>query len=416
MGIIWSDMKHITVGVAGHIDHGKTALVRALTGTETDRLAEEQARGMSIVLGFAHLTLPEGEIDLIDVPGHERFVHTMIAGATGMEAVLLVIAANEIVMPQTREHVALTELLGVRKGLVVITKGDLTPDPDERELVEDEAREFLQGTFLRDAPMRLDLGGDGGRDGGTEGRHLRAFAGQRPRRRRRCRPSTCRVDRVFTMTGHGTVVTGTLRRGALRVGQSVEIVPGRPARRGARAGSAWAGRGGRRTGVAHRRQPARRQEGDIGARRRAGDAGRAAAHALSGRGVAAAAGRAAPAARADRAAALRHDGRPGAGASAGRGRPSRRASRPWRSCGWRTTCSSPSTSASSSAPSRPPRPGAAASSWTPPRSGTAGPTPTALRRVQTLSAGDAASKVREKLLEGAGGGPGRRAAGRWTWR
>ena len=122
-------MNHLTLGVAGHIDHGKTALVRALTGMETDRLAEEQARGMSIVLGFAHLDTPEGEIDFIDVPGHERFIHTMIAGATGIDAVLLVVSANEVVKPQTVEHVALTELLGVRRGLVVVTKSDLAPDP-----------------------------------------------------------------------------------------------------------------------------------------------------------------------------------------------------------------------------------------------------------------------------------------------
>src|SRR5579875_1157216 len=143
------DKKHITVGVAGHIDHGKTALVRALTGMETDRLAEEQARGMSIVLGFAHLALPDGEMDFIDVPGHEKFVKTMIAGATGIEAVLLVVAANELVKPQTVEHLALTELLGVQKGLVVIAKSDLVPDGDERQRATAQLGKFLAGTFLR---------------------------------------------------------------------------------------------------------------------------------------------------------------------------------------------------------------------------------------------------------------------------
>lgn len=146
-------MKQITVGVAGHIDHGKTALVRALTGQETDRLAEEQARGMSIVLGFAHLGLPEGEIDLVDVPGHEKFVHTMIAGATGIEAVLLVVGANERIQPQTDEHVALTQLLGVRRGLVVVTKSDLVPGEEERARVQQEIKEGLGGTFLANAPL-----------------------------------------------------------------------------------------------------------------------------------------------------------------------------------------------------------------------------------------------------------------------
>ena len=218
-------MKHITVGVAGHIDHGKTALVRALTGTETDRLAEEQARGMSLVLGFAHLSMPEGEIDLIDVPGHERFVHTMIAGATGIEAVLLVIAANERVMPQTREHLALTELLGVRKGLVVITKGDLVTEADERAVVAAEARAFLQGTFLHDASDPVGFGADGGGDRGTRDRPA-AFCFKSRSRRWPCRRFYLPLDRVFSMTGHGTVATGTLRRGSLHIGQSVEVLPG----------------------------------------------------------------------------------------------------------------------------------------------------------------------------------------------
>jgi selenocysteine-specific elongation factor len=217
-------MKHTTVGVAGHIDHGKTALVRALTGMETDRLAEEQARGMSIVLGFAHWAAPEGEIDLIDVPGHERFVHTMIAGATGIEAVLLVIAADERVMPQTREHVALTELLGVRKGLVVVTKADLVTDADERARVEAEARASLQETFLGDAPLLWASARTGEGMDALRAALRRLLAEAVP-------PAPLPqfflpVDRAFTMTGHGTVVTGTLRRGALCVGQMAEIVPG----------------------------------------------------------------------------------------------------------------------------------------------------------------------------------------------
>ena len=148
-------MKHITVGVAGHVDHGKTALVRALTGIETDRLKEEQERGLSIVLGFAHLTFPDGEVDLIDVPGHERFVRTMIAGATGIEAIVLVVEANELVKPQTVEHLQLAQLLGVRKGVIAVTKADLVPadEPELRALIVDELRGFLQGTPLGDAPL-----------------------------------------------------------------------------------------------------------------------------------------------------------------------------------------------------------------------------------------------------------------------
>ena len=216
-------MKHITVGVAGHIDHGKTALVRALTGMETDRLKEERERGMSIVLGFAHLALPGGEVDLIDVPGHERFVKTMIAGATGIDAALLVVAANERVKPQTVEHVALMGLLDVRRGLVVVSKSDLVPDEDERALVAEELGDFLHGTFLRDAPLLFASAITGeGLDGITAAfDDLLAQAGP-PREQLYF---TLPVDRAFTITGQGTIVTGTLRRGPLRVGQTVEIWP-----------------------------------------------------------------------------------------------------------------------------------------------------------------------------------------------
>ena len=217
-------MKHLTVGVAGHIDHGKTALVRALTGTETDRLKEERERGMSIVLGFAHLALPGGEVDLIDVPGHEKFVKTMIAGATGIDAALLVVAANERVKPQTVEHVALMGLLGVERGLVIVSKCDLMPDEDERELVADELRTFLGETFLRDAPLLFASAVSGeGMDAITaalQGLMAEADpAGEQPY-------FTLPIDRAFTITGQGTIVTGTLRRGTLGVGQTVEIWPG----------------------------------------------------------------------------------------------------------------------------------------------------------------------------------------------
>lgn len=216
-------MKHSTVGVAGHIDHGKTALVRALTGMETDRLKEEQERGMSIVLGFAHLSLPEGEIDLIDVPGHEKFVKAMIAGATGVDAGLLVIAANERIKPQTVEHLALLELLGVRDGLVAVAKADLAGGAEERAGIEGEIREFLRGTFLQAAPVVFTSVVTGeGLD--TLRGHLAGLLA-----RAVLAPPVpdfyLPVDRVFTISGHGTVVTGTLRRGSLSVGQAVELLP-----------------------------------------------------------------------------------------------------------------------------------------------------------------------------------------------
>ena len=216
-------MKHLTVGVAGHIDHGKTALVRALTGTETDRLREEQERGMTIVLGFAHLTLPGGEIDFIDVPGHEKFVKTMIAGATGIDTALLVIAANERIKPQTVEHVALMSLLGVKHGIVAITKSDLVPNADERERTAEELRGFLSQTFLREAPLLFVSAQTG--EGiialqnalSTELEHAEAQT-EYPY-------FLLPIDRAFTLTGQGTIVTGTLRRGPLQVGQMVEILP-----------------------------------------------------------------------------------------------------------------------------------------------------------------------------------------------
>lgn len=216
-------MKHLTVGVAGHIDHGKTALVRALTGTETDRLPEEQARGMTIVLGFAHLSLPSGEIDFIDVPGHEKFVKTMIAGATGIDTALLVVAANERIKPQTTEHVALMGLLGVRRGLVAVTKSDLIPDAGERRRVLDELRGFLADTFLADAPLLFVSAQTGeGMDALREalGRELAKATAQAE-----YAYFSLPIDRTFTLTGQGTIVTGTLRRGTLRTGQMVEILP-----------------------------------------------------------------------------------------------------------------------------------------------------------------------------------------------
>src|SRR5215203_4336578 len=143
----------LTVGTAGHIDHGKTWLVRALTGKDTDRLPEEQARGISIDLGYAPLDLPDGRrLSIVDVPGHERFVHNMVAGATGVDLAMLVVAADDSVMPQTREHLAILHLLGLRAGLVVVTKTDLVEE-DELELAIEELKDTVAGTFLDGAPI-----------------------------------------------------------------------------------------------------------------------------------------------------------------------------------------------------------------------------------------------------------------------
>ena len=206
------------VGTAGHIDHGKSTLITALTGIDPDRLAEEKRRGMTIDLGFAHMTLPSGrEIGIVDVPGHARFMRNMLAGAHGLDAVLLVVAADEGVMPQTREHLDVIQLLDVPRGIVVLTKADLV-DADWLSLVTEEATKVADGwpivtvsavtgaglsglvgaldDLLADAPERTDLG--------------------RPR---------LPIDRVFTMSGFGTVVTGTLADGSISAGDELEVVP-----------------------------------------------------------------------------------------------------------------------------------------------------------------------------------------------
>ncbi len=217
------------IGTAGHVDHGKSALVEALTGTNPDRLAEEQERGLTIELGFAWLTLPSGrEVSVVDVPGHVRFVRHMLAGAGAIDLALLVVAADESVMPQTREHLAILDLLAVEHGIIAITKSDLV-DEEWLDLVEEEARALLAGTSLADAPIvrcsavardgldELLVALDAALDGVPEPRDI-----GRPR---------LGIDRVFTMPGFGTVVTGTLLDGRLRVGDSVEAVPGGPTAR-----------------------------------------------------------------------------------------------------------------------------------------------------------------------------------------
>lgn len=217
-------MKHVILGTAGHIDHGKTALIRALTGIDTDRLKEEKERGISIDLGFAHLDLPgELRIGVVDVPGHERFVKNMLAGAGGIDAVMLVVAADEGVMPQTREHVAIVELLGVTHGVIALTKRDLV-DEEWMELASGELRSYLAGTALAAAPI-LPVSAVTG-EGLDELRAAlgRLAAGLPPRPD--AGPARLPVDRVFSVEGFGTVVTGTLWSGRIAVGDRLVMLPG----------------------------------------------------------------------------------------------------------------------------------------------------------------------------------------------
>ena len=217
-------MKQVILGTAGHIDHGKTSLIRALTGIDTDRLKEEKLRGITIELGFAYLNLPTGDLlGIVDVPGHERFVKHMVAGATGIDLVALVIAADEGVMPQTREHLEICQLLRVKKGLVVLTKIDLLDDPDWLDLVREDVREFLKATFLEGAPIIAVSAVTGLGLEELKSELARLVADVEPRSS--SGPFRLPVDRVFTMKGFGTVVTGTCISGRLRVGDAAVIYP-----------------------------------------------------------------------------------------------------------------------------------------------------------------------------------------------
>jgi selenocysteine-specific elongation factor len=216
-------MRRLILGTAGHIDHGKTALVRALTGIDTDRLPEEKRRGITIDLGFASLQLGDDmEIDLIDVPGHEAFIRNMLAGATGIDLVLLVVAADEGVMPQTREHLAIVELLGIRRGVVAITKADLV-DPEWLELVRDEVHELLSSGPLADAPIQVVSSRSG--QGIAELANVLRHAAHTVRTRSSNDLFRMPIDRVFTVRGTGTVVTGTVWSGSLRRDAQVRIEP-----------------------------------------------------------------------------------------------------------------------------------------------------------------------------------------------
>ena len=216
-------MKQIILGTAGHIDHGKTSLIKAVSGYDTDRLIEEKRRGITIELGFAALDLPSGtHIGIVDVPGHEKFVKHMVAGATGIDVVTLIIAADEGVMPQTREHLEICTLLGVKQGLIALTKIDMV-DEEWRELVQEDIRDFVAGTFLEGAPIVpvSSLTGEG-----TDAfiKTLDDICADLPGHRA-SGLFRLPVDRVFTMKGFGTVITGTLISGKITVGEMISIYP-----------------------------------------------------------------------------------------------------------------------------------------------------------------------------------------------
>lgn len=215
-------MKRIIVGTAGHIDHGKTSLVKALTGVDADRLKEEKERGITIDIGFADLTVGDTHFGFVDVPGHERFVKNMLAGAHGIDLVMLVVAADESVMPQTREHFDICRLLEVKSGLVVITKADLV-DEEFLQLVESEAAEFVAGSFLEGAPvLRVSSRSGAGVD---ELKKTLAMLASKVQERDDAAVARLPIDRVFTIKGFGTVVTGTLIAGRIRAGDELEVLP-----------------------------------------------------------------------------------------------------------------------------------------------------------------------------------------------
>lgn len=216
-------MKHVIIGTAGHVDHGKTLLIKALTGIDTDRLQEEKKRGITIELGFAHLDFDDGaQAGVVDVPGHEKFIKNMLAGAGGIDLALLVVAADEGFMPQTVEHMGILTLLGIRDGLIALTKTDMV-DPDWLEMMQEEIREKVKGTFLEGKPIHpvSAYTGEGIPELKEDLRQLVLKAREKNMRV----PFRLPVDRVFSVDGFGTVVTGTLIEGAMNEGDLAELAP-----------------------------------------------------------------------------------------------------------------------------------------------------------------------------------------------
>ena len=215
-------MKHIIVGTAGHIDHGKTALVKALTGIDADRLKEEKQRGITIDIGFADLVIGDFQFGFVDVPGHERFVKNMLAGAHGIDLVMLVIAADESVMPQTREHFDICRLLHVKSGLIALTKSDLV-DEELLELARAEVEDFVDGSFLEGSPIIAVSSRTG--EGISELKQALAELAATVDPKTKAAVPRLPIDRAFSIKGFGTVVTGTLIAGEMAVGDELEIMP-----------------------------------------------------------------------------------------------------------------------------------------------------------------------------------------------
>src|SRR5207248_1820687 len=211
--------RELILGTAGHIDHGKTALVRALTGIDTDRLPEEKARGITIDIGFAALDLGDFRLGIVDVPGHERFVKNMLAGATGIDLAVLVVAADDSVMPQTREHLEILRLLGLKHGVIALTKADLVDDTT-REVVALEIRDLVRGTFLEGAPVVATSAHTG--LGIEELKAAIREACDKVAVRQSAEWFRLPIDRAFVLQGHGTVVTGSVTSGQIAVGDELE--------------------------------------------------------------------------------------------------------------------------------------------------------------------------------------------------
>ncbi|HOB72167.1 MAG TPA: selenocysteine-specific translation elongation factor, partial [bacterium] len=218
-------MKHLIMGTAGHIDHGKTALVKALTNIECDTHSEEKKRGITIHLGFAHMALPDGgNLGIVDVPGHKDFIHTMVGGASGIDFVLLTVAADSGIMPQTREHIRIMNILKIKKGIIAITKSDLA-DEEIIELVKEDVAEFVKESFLENAPVITVSAKTGA--GIEELKKLIFKTVERIENRPEKGVFRMFVDRIFSVSGFGTVVTGSVLSGCVKTGDTVYLIPGK---------------------------------------------------------------------------------------------------------------------------------------------------------------------------------------------